>query len=85
MKGLVPLAMLLIGRGRPREHHKGTSDRILPIGDFISDQKAQLRRILCNVRLRMRAPKEYPSGSRDLWSLYVTFDDFTFGQKAPLG
>jgi hypothetical protein len=73
VKGLVPLAMLHIGRGRPREHHKGTSDRILlnfrshmraphpskgsPTGEVISGQKAPLGRILRNVRLRQRAPK----------------------------
>ena len=27
MKGLVPVAMLLVGRGRPRQHPKDTSDR----------------------------------------------------------
>jgi hypothetical protein len=32
VKGLVPVAMLLIGRGRPREHNKGTSDHVTSRG-----------------------------------------------------
>jgi hypothetical protein len=44
--------------------------------DCISGQKAPLRRILRNFRLRMRTP---------LRSLRVTFHNVTSGQNAPLG
>ena len=60
MKGLVPVAILLIGRRRPREHPKGTSG-----------EKAPLGRILRNLWLRMRTPKGTPKSSRDLMSLPV--------------
>jgi hypothetical protein len=38
---------------------------------------------LRNFRLRIRAPKGTPKGSRDLRSLQVTFHDVTSSQKAP--
>ena len=50
--------MLLMERGRPREHPKG-----IPMGDdVISGEKAPLGRIVCNFRLRMRTLKEKPFG-----------------------
>ena len=56
--------MLLMGRGRPREHPKG-----IPMGDdVISGEKAPLGRIVCHFRLRMRTLKENPSVSRDILS-----------------
>ena len=88
MKGLVPVAMLLIGRGCPREHPgplpitrlPGESLRVT-FDDVISDEKAPLGQILRNFWLRMRTPFQgSPPGS-----LRVTFDDVTSGQKAPLG
>jgi len=48
--------------------------------DVTSGEKALLGRILCNFRLRMRAPhpsKGTPKG-------HVTFDDVTSGEKALL-
>jgi len=48
VKGLVPVAMLLIGRGRPRKHPS--------FDDVTSGKKAPLGRILRNFRLRMRTP-----------------------------
>ena len=86
MKGLVPVAMISIGRGRPTEHPPSTS-RGSPMGDDVTSQKDPLGRILRRFRLRMpthfhrmdiaqlsfrmRTPKGTPKGLRDLWSLPV--------------
>ena len=93
MKGLVPVAMLLIGRRRPREHHKGTSDRILrnfrlrmraphpskgsPTGDVISGQRPQQADIAQLPFAHVRTQGN-PLGV----TLWVTLDDVTSGQKA---
>jgi hypothetical protein len=54
VKGLVPVAMISIGRGRPREHPPSIS-RGSPMGDDVtSGQKAPLGRILRRFRLRRR-------------------------------
>ena len=74
MKGLVPVDN--DRRGRPREHPQlpvpvPTSGGSPTFDDVTSGEKAPLGWILCNFRLRMRAPKEPPSGSCDLRSLPV--------------
>jgi hypothetical protein len=52
MKGLVPVAMISIGRGRPTEHPPSTS-RGSPMDDDVTSQKDPLGRILRRFRLRM--------------------------------
>ena len=73
MKELVPVAMLLIGRRRPREH---------PKGHFQS--KDHTRGILCNNRLRMRTPLPFPFEWPSV-TTEVTFHNVSSGQKASLG
>ena len=73
MKGLVPVAMLLIGCGRPREHPKGhfrSKDSLIGRNHYF--------------RLRIRAPFQGkpPFGVIDLRSLRVMFHNITYGQKA---
>ena len=70
-----------ISRARKRQtrtpQRTPLTSRGSPMGvDCISGQKAPLRRILRNFRLRMRTP---------LRSLRVTFHNVTSGQNAPLG
>ena len=68
MKGLVPLAMLLIGCGRPREH---------PKGHFQS--KGLTRADIAQLPVAHACTE----GSYDLRSLHVTFHDVTSNQKTP--
>ena len=53
MKGLVPVAMISIGRGRPTEHPPSTS-RGSPMGDDVTSQKDPLGWIFHRFWLRMR-------------------------------
>jgi hypothetical protein len=53
VKGLVPVAMISIGRGRPTEHPPSTS-RGSPMSDDVTSQKDPLRWIFHRFRLRMR-------------------------------
>jgi hypothetical protein len=72
---------MIIERGRPGEHPKGTSDHVTsrgtPTGDVISGQKTLIGRDPY-FRLRMRAP----TLPREPLGGHVTFDDITSGEKA---
>ena len=64
--------MLLIGRGRPREHPREPRRSLrVTFYNVTSGEKAPIRRILRNFRLGMPTPKGTPRASLDLRSLPV--------------
>ena len=71
---------MIIERGRPGEHPKGTSDHVTsrgsPTGDVISRQKTNREKSLLPLRMRASTLPMEPLGG------HVTFDDITSGEKA---